>query len=102
MTKKARIGTAIAADPLQRTRNTPSQRTRAPASPEPEVAPPFGPPIAVRGSEEEALQSLLSSVTDKLGDQGPDNAQLHDFLTLILETDPSLKEEILRGIRATK
>jgi hypothetical protein len=48
------------------------------------------------------LEALLSSVTDKLGDQGVEKAQMHEFLSLILDTDPALKEEILRGIRVSK
>jgi hypothetical protein len=56
----------------------------------------------VGGSEERVLESLLSSITDKLGDQGVGKAQMHEFLNLVLDTDPALKEEILRGIRPTK
>jgi hypothetical protein len=60
-------------------------------------------PFAPAGSsEQEALECLLSSITDKLGDQGVEKAQLHEFLSLILDTDPALKEEILRGIRVSK
>jgi len=59
-------------------------------------------PVDGGGSEEQVLESLLSSITDKLGDQGVGKAQMHEFLNLILDTDPALKEEILRGIRPTK
>ena len=54
------------------------------------------------GSEGQVLESLLSRITDKLGDQGIAKAQMHEFLSLILDTDPVLKEEILRGIRVSK
>ena len=50
------------------------------------------------GSEEEALNVLLGRITDKLGHRGSEQAQMHEFLTLILDTDPSLKEELLREI----
>jgi hypothetical protein len=53
-------------------------------------------------SEEQVLDSLLSRITDKLGDQGVEKAQMREFLSLILDTDPALKEEILRGIRVSK
>jgi hypothetical protein len=53
-------------------------------------------------SEGQVLDSLLSRITDKLGDQGVEKAQMREFLSLILDTDPALKEEILRGIRVSK
>lgn len=53
-------------------------------------------------SEDQVLDTLLARITDKLSDQGAEKAQMHEFLSLILDTDPALKEEILRGIRVSK
>lgn len=55
-------------------------------------------PLEAYGSEEEALNLLLGRITDKLGHRGSEQTQVHEFLTLILDTDPSLKEELLREI----
>lgn len=55
-----------------------------------------------RSSEEEALNFLISNITDKLGEQGLEGAQMREFLSLILDTDPTLKEEILQGISVRK
>jgi hypothetical protein len=55
-------------------------------------------PVEACGSDEEALNVLLGRITDKLGHRGSEQAQMHEFLTLILDTDPSLKEELLREI----
>lgn len=57
---------------------------------------------AARGSEEEALSFLISNITEKLGEQGMARAQMAEFLSLILDTDPTLKEEILQGISPRK
>ena len=53
-------------------------------------------------SEEQALDFLVSSITEKLGSAGGERSQMHEFLSLVLETDPSLKEEILQGISIRK
>lgn len=53
-------------------------------------------------SETQALDFLVSSITDKLGAEGGERSQMLEFLNLILETDPSLKEEILDGISTRK
>lgn len=53
-------------------------------------------------SEQQALDFLVSSITDKLGSAEGERSQMHEFLNLILETDPSLKEEILQGIAIRK
>jgi hypothetical protein len=55
-------------------------------------------PSQACGTDEEALNLLLGRITDKLGQRGSEQAQMHEFLTLILDTDPSLKEELLREI----
>jgi len=55
-----------------------------------------------RGSDEEVLSSLISSITEKLGGQGIEKSQMDEFLSLILDTDPTLKEEILQGLTTRK
>lgn len=57
---------------------------------------------AAYSSEEKALDFLISNITDKLGGQGLEGAQMREFLSLILDTDPTLKEEILKGISVRK
>jgi len=42
-------------------------------------------------SETQALDFLVSSITDKLGAEGGERSQMLEFLNLILETDPALK-----------
>lgn len=54
------------------------------------------------GSPDSRLSLLVESVVAHLGEGDPDRAQLHDFLSLILDTDPSLKEELLAGLAQTK
>ena len=53
-------------------------------------------------SDNEAIDFLLKSVIENLGDQAPDKAQLQEFLSLLLDTDPGLREEILAGISHRK
>lgn len=59
-------------------------------------------------SEEQALSFLLNSVIEKLGDGeklrggGAESTQLHEFLKLVLETDPDLREQVLSGIAIRK
>lgn len=53
-------------------------------------------------AEDQALEFLVSSITSKLGAEGGEGAQMREFLNLILETDPSLKEDILDGISKRK
>jgi hypothetical protein len=53
-------------------------------------------------SEEKALDFLVASITDKLSGTGQERSQMHEFLSLILETDPALKEEILQEITLRK
>jgi hypothetical protein len=57
---------------------------------------------AAERSEEEALSFLISRITDKVGEQGMGGEQMREFLTLLLDTDPTLKEEILQGITHRK
>jgi hypothetical protein len=48
------------------------------------------------------LGCLISSITEKLGDEGMEGSQMREFLSLILDTDPTLKAEILQGISLRK
>lgn len=56
----------------------------------------------VCGSGEEALSLLIANIADKLGEDGGEGAQMREFLSLILDTDPTLKEEILQGVSLRK
>ena len=102
MTKKATTSKAITAGSPQSSRRTATKRQPKARPLIDDIALANGVSAESVGSEEEVLSSLLSSITDKLGDQGVEKAQMHEFLSLILDTDPALKEEILRGIRVTK
>ncbi len=102
MTKKATITKAAAAGSPQSSRRRAIKRQAEVRPSNDDIASANGLSAEPAGSEEEVLSSLLSSITDNLGDQGVEKAQLHEFLNLILDTDPALKEEILRGIRLTK
>ncbi len=102
MTKKATMRKAVQADSVRPSRRRVSKRLSGAAISPREDGVSLTFPAARGGSEAQALEALLSSVTDKLGDQGVEKAQMHEFLSLILDTDPALKEEILRGIRVSK
>ena len=54
------------------------------------------------GSPDSQLSALVESVAAHLGDKEMEKAQLNDFLTLLLDTDPTLKEEILSGLADLK
>ncbi len=54
------------------------------------------------GSEDQAIDFLLGSVVDKLSDNPDDRADMADFLGMLLETDPELKEEILASVAIRK
>lgn len=49
-------------------------------------------------SEEQALEFLLGSVVEKIGDDPTARAEMADFLTMLLDTDPELKGEVLAGV----
>ena len=53
-------------------------------------------------SDEQALSFFIESIADKLGEAGDDRAQMSEFLNLLLESDPVLREEILSGVSAGK
>jgi hypothetical protein len=102
MTKKATIRKASATPSRSKAGRQASSHTTPRLAPKGDAAMASVPFAPAGSSEQEALECLLSSITDKLGDQGVEKAQLHEFLSLILDTDPALKEEILRGIRVSK
>jgi hypothetical protein len=52
----------------------------------------------VFSSEEQALEFLLGSVVEKIGDDPTAKAEMADFLTMLLDTDPELKDEVLAGV----
>lgn len=53
-------------------------------------------------SEDQAIDFLLGSVVDKLSENPEDRADMADFLGMLLETDPELKEEILANVTIRK
>lgn len=59
-------------------------------------------PQQLFSSEEQALEFLVESMVQKLGDSTQEKADMADFLNLLLDTDPMLKEEILSGVNIRK
>jgi hypothetical protein len=53
-------------------------------------------------SEDQALSFLVENIVDKLGEASEDRSQMQEFLKLLLESDPLLREEILAGISVIK
>jgi hypothetical protein len=53
-------------------------------------------------TEDQAIDFLLGSVVDKLSDNPEDRADMADFLGMLLDTDPELKEEILANVAIRK
>jgi hypothetical protein len=53
-------------------------------------------------SEEGAINFLLESVVGRLGADSPEGRDMHDFLDMVLESDPSLREELLAGATIRK
>ncbi|MEY4700213.1 MAG: hypothetical protein RL326_400 [Pseudomonadota bacterium] len=53
-------------------------------------------------SEDQAIDFLLGSVVDKLSENPEDRAEMADFLGMLLDTDPALKEEILANVSIRK
>jgi hypothetical protein len=102
MTKKATKLTATVSTPRRTTKGrAPSLPTHT--SPQPEFAQSVvSKAQGVWTSEEEALGCLITNITEKLGDEGMEGTQMREFLSLILDTDPALKEEILQGISLRK
>lgn len=50
-------------------------------------------------TEEEAINFLISSVTAKLAEDPTTQGQMKEFLELLVETDPELKQEIVHAIK---
>jgi hypothetical protein len=61
---------------------------------------PFG--GQVFDSEEGAINFLLESVVRRLGSDTPEGADMHDFLDMVLESDPTLRDELLAGATIRK
>lgn len=57
---------------------------------------------ASQPSGDEAITAVLESMLGKLSEEGDERAQMREFLSLMLETDPTLKEEILAEITPSK
>ena len=53
-------------------------------------------------SEDQAIDFLLGNVVDKLSESPEDRAEMADFLGMLLDTDPALKEEILSNVSIRK
>jgi hypothetical protein len=53
-------------------------------------------------SEDQALSFLVENIVNKLEEGSNDRSQMHDFLKLLLESDPLLREEILAGVTVRK
>jgi hypothetical protein len=102
MTKKATMSKTRTARPQTTSRGRLNKRPVAIAASSHEATLSNRVSVEVGSSDEQVLHTLMSNITEKLGDQGVAKAQMHEFLNLILDTDPALKEEILRGIRDSK
>lgn len=53
-------------------------------------------------SEDSAINFLLNSVVSRLGIDTPEGADMQDFLDMVLESDPMLREELLAGVSIRK
>lgn len=53
-------------------------------------------------SEDSAINFLVGSVVNRLGADTPEGADMQDFLDMVLESDPSLREELLAGVSIRK
>jgi hypothetical protein len=56
----------------------------------------------VYSSEQQALEVLVDSIVGKLSDTPEERAEMQDFLEMILDTDPMLREEILASTAIRK
>jgi hypothetical protein len=56
----------------------------------------------VYDSEEGALEVLVESIVGKLGDSPRERREMADFLNMLLETDPTLRHEVLSGVVVRK
>lgn len=53
-------------------------------------------------TEDQALEFLVGNIVEKLGEGSQERAEMADFLNLLLDTDPHLREEILAGVTIRK
>jgi hypothetical protein len=58
--------------------------------------------ISSQASGDEAITAVLESMLGKLSEEGDERSQMREFLNLMLDTDPTLKEEILAEITPSK
>jgi hypothetical protein len=49
----------------------------------------------VYSSEDQALEVLVDSIVGKLSESPQERAEMEEFLKMILDTDPALREEVL-------
>jgi hypothetical protein len=57
---------------------------------------------ASQSAGDEAITAVLESMLGKLSEEGDERAQMREFLNLMLDTDPTLKEELLAEITPSK
>ena len=56
----------------------------------------------VYSSEEQAIEVLLENVVGRMADESQDQREMREFLSVILDTDPTLKQEILQATTIRK
>ena len=56
----------------------------------------------VYSSEDQALEVLVDSIVGKLSESPKERAEMEEFLKLIIDTDPALREEILASTTIRK
>lgn len=56
----------------------------------------------VYSSEEQAIEVLLDNVVGRIADDSQDQREMREFLSVILDTDPTLKQEILQSTTIRK
>ena len=103
MAKKATQIKELSAVTAKRVRVSESTAS-APAAP---ITSPFSNAVlseaaASQASGDEAITAVLESMLGKLSDEGDERSQMREFLNLMLDTDPTLKEEILAEITPSK
>lgn len=103
MAKKATLIKGLSAVTAKRVRIS-EQEAKTPAAP---IVSPFSNSVlseaaASQSSGDEAVTAVLESMLSRLSEQGDERSQLREFLTLMLDTDPTLKEEILAEITPSK
>jgi hypothetical protein len=56
----------------------------------------------VYSSEDQALELLVDSIVGKLSDTPKERAEMEQFLKMIIDTDPALRDEILASTTIRK